>query len=1147
MGSYEQLLEKEILSAASISEILSIRARMSPEDLAYLFMPNGEDVAESITFEQLDLEAKKAAVFIRQYANPGDRVVLLFPSGIEFVKAFYGCIYAGVTAVPSSLPSLNHAAGRILAIMEDCSPALVLASNTDVTRLNSKLEQSEAANFPKIKGFDTAQCDKGVELATFADKQPVFLQYTSGSTSSPKGVCVTMSALMSNCDMVAKSLEYERKSRVVSWLPIFHDMGLISSVLLPVYSGARAYLMPPAAFVQQPLRWLKAIEKYKGSIVGSPDFGYRLCVDKIAEHERAELNLSSLKTVFNGAEPIQPETLAQFSEKFVQTGFDLSRFYPVYGLAETVVFVSGIQYEPKCLLSVDANLLNQGTVKEVSSEAVGSMPLSASGSIHYGDQQVCIVHPETKQLAKADSVGEVWVSGSHVADGYWQNLEATTETFKASIADGEAEKTFLRTGDLGFLKGDLLFICGRLKDLIIIRGANYYPQDIEYALEKSHADIRSLGFCAAFSVEESGAANSKLVVVVEVERTSMRKFNPQKVGEVAASAVAKDVGITPDEIVFIRFNNIPRTTSGKIQRQKTKTLYLKNELKVCGVWSRPIVSKISKIERNTGKSIPKYENEIKQWLHHRMGIAIDSIENDRNFSVYGVDSIMAAELAITLEKRCGVPVEAEMVFENPTVESLLQALPLTQIVSNSDCVLKNKPEDDTDGIVENRPVVNLPIADKQQSQARASEHKSNGTVALPRFVEKNAVKPKPKTQSHQPLTNSFVLADFKPWRSEKLYNQEDSLRYTAWLMAISECYRESVDFETEAEKIYQRCIQLVERYGISPNYISKRQMNVFPEKITAAQGDVKPMLPVTHQNIESDFRGMLLEDRMGLYNDFSIKVMQDWYRNDVEAPSDIVHVTCSGYLSPSPAQRLVASKNWYDSRVTHCYHMGCYAAFPGLRLATGLRGMSQNLMNDSDRVDVLHTEFLSAHLDMTKTDPGHIIDMTLFADGFMRYSVYGAEEFQAQSREGLKLLASHEVIIPDSADEMTWIPGSHQFGMYLSSKVPVYIRDAIIEFVDKLCANAGFNFEDKKSEIVFAVHPGGPKILDHIRDALQIFDKQIDYGRKVLKAYGNMSSATVLHIWKNILEDDAVSKGTLIVSMAFGPGLTATGCVLQKI
>ncbi|HVZ33242.1 MAG TPA: 3-oxoacyl-[acyl-carrier-protein] synthase III C-terminal domain-containing protein [Polyangiaceae bacterium] len=397
----------------------------------------------------------------------------------------------------------------------------------------------------------------------------------------------------------------------------------------------------------------------------------------------------------------------------------------------------------------------------------------------------------------------------------------------------------------------------------------------------------------------------------------------------------------------------------------------------------------------------------------------------------------------------------------------------------------------------------------------------------------------------------IVLGDFSAVQLRRPVRQEHLLSYLAWLMATARCAANAVSSAEDAAGILAELQEKVRLYGVSPAYIARRQFNAFPdnERALGVQGQ-SPQLPEGFEDILAQPAGPLLDRRMRQVEELGLRVFRRWYEDEQQRPpNDLIHVTCSGYVSPSPAQRLVSEKHW-PTAVTHSYHMGCYGAFPAIRTAVGL--LASPVLSGPEpktRVDIIHTEYLSAHVAPLHDGPGNIIDMTLFGDGFIGYSAYPEDAFRAAGRgaPGLGVLAHHERLIPDSLDEMTWKLGPHQFDMYLSKNVPLSIRDSAKEFVASLCARAGIEFERAKGQMLFAIHPGGPKILDHTRDVLGISEEQVAHSRRVFHELGNMSSATVPHVLMDMLADSAVSAGRLILSMGFGPGLTATGFLFRKI
>jgi len=381
----------------------------------------------------------------------------------------------------------------------------------------------------------------------------------------------------------------------------------------------------------------------------------------------------------------------------------------------------------------------------------------------------------------------------------------------------------------------------------------------------------------------------------------------------------------------------------------------------------------------------------------------------------------------------------------------------------------------------------------------------------------------------------IALTDFKPIDLSALKPQGEVLDYFAWVIAAFQCREGRVLDAAEAEAIFARAKARVWEFGVSPEYISARQLNALPAPFRGPDGS--PKLPDL-LSFAGGARGSDLGARMRRFKEISRQVFERAYETESARPSSLVHVSCVGYISPSAAQEFVVDRGWADTGVTHSYHMGCYGAFPAVKMARGFL---------SDRhqshVDLVHTEFLSLHADYSTLDPGTIVNMTLFGDGFVKYSAVRSADLAG--RPGFEILAQYETIIPNTQEEMTWVPSGNIFEMYLSKNVPLRIKENVRAFVTELCRRADLNFEREGHTLNFAIHPGGPKILDHIEEELGIDAETMRWSRAVLAERGNMSSATIPHIWARMLND--VPSGSLVVSMAFGPGLTAIGAVLRRI
>lgn len=398
--------------------------------------------------------------------------------------------------------------------------------------------------------------------------------------------------------------------------------------------------------------------------------------------------------------------------------------------------------------------------------------------------------------------------------------------------------------------------------------------------------------------------------------------------------------------------------------------------------------------------------------------------------------------------------------------------------------------------------------------------------------------------------SNVVIGSFAPIQIQKPVRQEHLLSYYAWLMASARCAASGADTTESATQILLDVQDKVRRYGISPSFISRRQFNAFPdsEEDLGLRG-TPPRLPEGF-DLLTEPEGPALDKRMARFEALALQALNKWYGAEGKAPDDLIHVTCSGYVAPSPAQRFVSQRRWRSTTVLHSYHMGCYGAFPAIRSAVGL--LTSPVLGCPEgkrRVDIMHTEYLSGHVTTLKDAPGDIIDMTLFGDGFIGYSAYPEDVFRSTPKigPGFRVVAAHEEIIPDSLDEMTWKLGPQQFDMYLSRNVPLLIRDSVLGFVRGLCTRAGIDFERQKDRLFYAIHPGGPKILDHTRDVLGLSEDKIVHSRRVFQELGNMCSAAVPYILMDVLNDPAIPVGAHILTMGFGPGLTASGLILQKV
>ncbi|MEC4812783.1 MAG: fatty acyl-AMP ligase [Scytonema sp. PMC 1069.18] len=577
------------LGLATLVDLLRYRATHQPNKVAYTFLVDGETEEVKLTYKQLDEQARAIGSLLQSMGVRGERALLLYPQGLEFVSGFFGCLYAGVIGVPAYPPRQNHSLLRLQAIVSDAQAKVVLTTSTVLSNAAQQIAQSpdlEALHWITTDEVDV-NLSQGWHDPIVTPDTLAFLQYTSGSTGTPKGVMVSHENMMYNQKQIKQAMQHTEKTIFVGWLPLFHDMGLIGNMLQPLYLGIPCILMSPVAFLQRPLRWLEAISRYKATTSGGPNFAYDLCARKITAEQKESLDLSSWNVAFNGAEPVRADTMKRFAEAFASCGFRPNAFYPCYGMAETTLIVSGgLTSDVPILTTVQADALEENRVVPAFGED-GVQTLVSSGQTIL-DQKIVIANPETLRSCQPDEVGEIWVSGANIAKGYWDRTTTTQETFQAYLAD-TGEGPFLRTGDLGFLQNGELFVTGRLKDLIIIGGRNHYPQDIELTVEQSHPALRA-GCGAAFAIEVDG--QERLAIAQEVERQYIRKLNVDEIVKSICQAVSQNHELQVYAVLLLKTTSIPKTSSGKIQRHACRRGFLTNSLDTVGQWTKQ--TKVSK-------------------------------------------------------------------------------------------------------------------------------------------------------------------------------------------------------------------------------------------------------------------------------------------------------------------------------------------------------------------------------------------------------------------------------------------------------------------------------------------------------------------------------------------------------------------------
>lgn len=663
----------------TLPDILRWRADQHPDRLAYRFLPDSENETITITFAELDRRARAIGAWLESFGASGERALLLYPPGLDYIASFMGCLYAGVTAVPAYPPRLNRPVPRIQSIVDDSLASFALTTSTILHNIEQRFEH--APDLQALHWLDTEQVPAGLEAdwrrPDISSKTLAFLQYTSGSTSEPKGVMLSHGNLMHNLKAIQHGFQTDSNVMGVFWLPSYHDMGLIGGILEPMYLGGATTLMSPASFLQRPVRWLEAITRYRGTTCGAPNFAYDLCVDKVTPEQMETLDLSSWTLAFCGAEPIRPETLERFARTFAGCGFRKASFYPCFGMAESTLIVSGGDGPSEVrTFTVDRKSLESDRVVPTSANDAGSLTMVNCGPPII-DQRIEIVNPATLVRRDSNQVGEIWVSGPSVAQGYWGLEEETRKTFHAHLSD-TGEGPFLRTGDLGFLQDGELFVTGRLKDLIIIHGSNHYPQDIEFSVESSHPALQPAG-CAAFSVTENG--REQLVIVQEVKRQN-RQPNVDEVTSAIRQAVSEKHDLQLFAIVLVKPMSNPKTSSGKIQRRATKTAFLDGQLEVVGEWRAKSIAVKKETTQNIGSPIPeskqKTSAELQSWLVTRIASMLEmdatSIDPRQPFTYYGLGSVQAVSLTGDLEVFLNRKLAPTLAWDYPTIELLANYL-----------------------------------------------------------------------------------------------------------------------------------------------------------------------------------------------------------------------------------------------------------------------------------------------------------------------------------------------------------------------------------------------------------------------------------------------------------------------------------------
>jgi acyl-CoA synthetase (AMP-forming)/AMP-acid ligase II len=651
----------------TLVQVARWRAEQQPQELAFTFLTDGEQKADRLRYGDLDRRARTVAAELQRRGGRGQRVVLLFNPGVDFIVGLYGCLYAGALPVPVNPPEplrLSRTLPRLHAVLEDSQARFLLGSEEVFQYVSGGL--ADAADTERIaleEIPDSAELERHWRPAAADDQELALLQYTSGSTGRPRGIVLTHANLMHS----VAGMHREDSADVVGvcWLPPYHDFGLIAGVLLPVYSGRRTVLMSPLSFVERPMRWLQAISRHRGTTTGAPNFAYELCVRKMRPDECRDLDLSCWRIAAVAAEPVRATMIERFSEAFRPYGFRREAFLPAYGLAEAVLNVTCKRwYRAPVLRSFARRALEEKRVEEVASGDSSGQELVGCGEPWPSDR-VLIVDPETCRPLGPGAIGEVWVQSPQVGQGYWNRPEETEYTFRARLAD-DPQATFLRTGDLGFFHASELFVVGRIKELIILDGRNYYPHDIERAIAGCHPALRP-NEGAAFSCDLEG--QERLVIVHEVRRSS--RYSLDDVLTSIRRELAEEYLFSPYAIVLIPGGTLPKTSSGKIRRRTCREMYLRRELEIVAEWRAEGEKSLQVVAEYVAPRTPLEATIAAAWVQV---LRLERVGVHDNFFAVGGSSLLATELYHRLRDVIPGDLPLGQLFERPTVAGLAELI-----------------------------------------------------------------------------------------------------------------------------------------------------------------------------------------------------------------------------------------------------------------------------------------------------------------------------------------------------------------------------------------------------------------------------------------------------------------------------------------
>ncbi len=710
-----------------LSHQIAHHAKQFPNQTAVKFL-RGDSDAEILSYALLQQRIDSVAATVRQRVGVGEQTLLLYPQGLEFVPAFLGCLQAGVIAVPAYPPRRNRSQQRLVGIVKDCAPQLVLTTAEILPNVTAEL-----AGGAFVLATDALPVvDKKNDCPEIKPTDIAYLLYTSGSTSEPKGTIITHEAVVQNIQHLTSAVGMRDQWNVVSWLLMHHDMGLVGTVLSPLYLGGRTTLMSPTTFLQNPFLWLETFTKERGNFIASPNFGFDHCCKMIRDEQLEQLDLSSIRLIVNGSEPLRAETIDRFIQRFGPCGFRPEKMFPSYGLAEATLFVTGEPYgKPARRVAVDATT-SEPAPPPHPQHIFPSKPVEKRAKTNYETDsdskwavscgaappsiRVVIVDPETKTSCPEGKIGQVWVSSPANGSGYWGNEELSQQTFQNFMTCGDGP--FLNTGDLGFLLEGELFVTGREKDLIILRGRNLYPQDIERVAERVLPFIEA-NTCAAVSFQ--GPTGEQLALVVEANRELVRIARKAKADgrlddllreyvEPLRQAIGDEFETTLHKVAYLLPGTFPRTSSGKVQRHRCLNAFQVGNEDVVFQWQQRLVTNpdwlllgtSKKTSNDTGPTVDDAGNRaswngdtksttslgdsqaktlastlhrfVLKWVKDEVDDSIQSIAGDAPFTTMGIDSIGAALISLDLQKETGISLTPDLLYQFPTINQLASYL-----------------------------------------------------------------------------------------------------------------------------------------------------------------------------------------------------------------------------------------------------------------------------------------------------------------------------------------------------------------------------------------------------------------------------------------------------------------------------------------